>query len=44
MGLLHSPDAKVKAKMNASFNADGQLVAAPDKRPRPARLKPARTT
>jgi plastocyanin len=27
------PTAKVKAKMNASFNADGQLVAAPDKAP-----------
>jgi outer membrane protein assembly factor BamB len=25
--------AKVKAKMNASFNADGQLVAAPEKAP-----------
>jgi outer membrane protein assembly factor BamB len=27
------PTAKVKAKMNASFNADGQLVAAPEKAP-----------
>jgi hypothetical protein len=25
------PTAKVKAKMNATFNADGQLVAAPEK-------------
>src|SRR5580658_9868038 len=27
------PTAKVKAKMNAAFNADGQLVSAPDKSP-----------
>jgi outer membrane protein assembly factor BamB len=27
------PTAKVKARMNASFNADGQLVAAPEKAP-----------
>jgi outer membrane protein assembly factor BamB len=27
------PTAKVKAKMNAAFNAGGQLVAAPDKAP-----------
>ncbi len=27
------PTAKVRAKMNASFNAGGQLVAAPDKAP-----------
>jgi outer membrane protein assembly factor BamB len=27
------PTAKVKAKMNAAFNADGQLVAAPEKSP-----------
>ncbi len=27
------PTAKVKARMNAAFDADGQLVAAPDKAP-----------